>query len=221
MASYQVRQGEDFSDFVLNSCGDIAAWSDCLNENFLDSWTPQLFSGQILQIPDNTNTNVGNIAELAIYPANNFSVPNIAEQINAIFALMENAMPIPSSNILPTIDTNTYYYVRPTETIGDAILNGTGDIENWDTITQGNFWDTWTPILYAGQSVAIPSTVNMNLNNFRALNEYPANNHSVPDIYNQINAIFELMNGRGDDWILATSFWRDLGFWRDFARWID
>lgn len=217
MATYTVLQNQSISDCVLNSCGDITAWSDFLNANFFDAWVPTLFSGQILQIPDNTNTNVGNIAELEIYPANNFSVPNIGEQINAIFALMENLVPIPSEGVLPAIDTNVYYITRVHETIGDAVLNGSGSIENWDTITQGNFYDSWTPILYAGEKVAIPSTVNMNLNNFRALNEYPANNFSVPDIYSQINAIFERMNG--DPWILSRGRWRGEGIWTANGIW--
>lgn len=217
MATYRVRQGEGFSDFVLNSCGDITAWSDCLNANFLASWTPQLFDGQILQIPDNTNTNVDNIAELAIYPANNFSVANISEQINAIFELMQGLTPIPSDGVLPTIDTNVYYFVREHEYIGDVVMNATGDIQNWSAVLDGNFFNEWVPPLYAGQKIAIPSTVNMNLNNFRALNQYPANNFSVPDIFEQINAIFELMNG--DPWILATGRWRGHGIWTAKGIW--
>lgn len=223
MAQYQIRAGEDFSDFILNSCGLITStnWSDCLNSNFLSDWTPSLYNGQLLQIPVSTDTNVGNIAELAQYPANNYSVPDIFDQINAIFLLLESAVQvdIPIGS-LPTIDTNNYYIVRPTETIGDAILNGSGSIENWSDIINANFGNDWTPTLYAGQKIAIPSTATLNLNNFRALNTYPANNNSVPDIYEQINAIFDLLNN-SDPWILATSFWRDQGIWVDSARWID
>lgn len=86
--NYTVRQGESFWDFVLNSCGDITALSDCLNQNFENSWTPIVYSGQILQIPANTTTNLNNIRALNTYPANNFTVPNIVSQINAIFDLM-------------------------------------------------------------------------------------------------------------------------------------
>lgn len=222
MVTYQIRAGETFGDFILNSCGLITStnWSDALNANFESDWTPQLYNGQLLQIPVSTDTNVGNIADLIQYPANNYSVPDIYNQINAIFLLLESAVPvnIPVGS-LPQIDTNTYYIVRPTETIGDAILNGSGDIENWDTITQAGFFDTWTPDLFAGQKIAIPSTANLNLNNFRALNTYPANNNSVPDVYDQILAIFVTLSG--DPWILATSFWRDIGIWEDSASWID
>lgn len=218
--AYTVRQGESISDATLNQFGDIAAWENLLTANFFDSWTPNLYSGQVLLIPDNAPNNPGNIVDLALYPANNFSVPDITEQINAIFALMENLTPIPSENILPVLDTNVYYIVRVTETVGDSILNGSGDISNWDIISQGNFWDSWTPPLYAGEKVAIPSTVNMNLNNFRALNQYPANNHSVPDIYNQIYAIFGLMNGNRGLWILRTGFWDGSGVWTKDGIWI-
>lgn len=221
MATYSVKQGESFSDFVLNSCGNITAWEDCLNVNFLSTWTPILYNGQVLQIPASTNTNLGNIVELAQYPANNFSVPDIFDQITALFLFLETAPPvnIPIGS-LPTLDMNIYYQVRPTETVGDTILNGSGDIENWDVISSSNFWDTWTPDLFAGEKVIIPSTANMNLNNFRALNTYPANNNSVPDVYEQINIIFAILSG--DLWVVRTGFWDDItGFWIDSDFWID
>lgn len=219
--NYQCKQGETFVDFVLNSCGDIAAWSDCLNTNFQNSWTPNVYSGLIFKIPDNTSTNIGNIAELNLYPANNFSIPDLNSQIDSIFALLETATPIATENTtLPPIDTNTYFIVTPLSTIGDVVMNSTGNIQNWGSILDANSFNDWTPTLYAGQKIAIPSTATLNLNNFRALNTYPANNNSVPDIYEQINAIFDLLNN-SDPWILATSFWRDQGIWVDSARWID
>lgn len=218
--AYTVRQGESISDATLNQFGDIAAWESLLTANFFDSWTPNLYSGQVLLIPDSTTNNPGNIADLALYPANNFSVPNIESQINAIFDLMRDLEPIPSDNTLPIVDDSVYFTVAPLSTIGDLVLNSTGNIENWDLVTQNAFYDTWTPTLTAGQKVPIPSTVDMNLNNYRALNQYPANNHSVPDIYNQIYAIFGLMDG-GDPWILATGEWRDAGRWIDTDFWID
>lgn len=221
MTNYTCKQGETFVDFVLNSCGDIAAWSDCLNANFENSWTPNIYSGLILQIPDNTFTNIGNITDLALYPANNFSVPDIFQQIDAIFALLQTAIPIPTENTtLPTIDTNTYFIVTPFSTIGDVVMNSTGDIQNWGSLLDANQFSTWTPDLFAGQKIAIPTTANLNLNNFRALNTYPANNFSVPDIIEQINAIFEQLSP-DNDWILFTDFWRDIGFWRDNAVWQD
>jgi hypothetical protein len=79
-------------------------------------------------------------------------------------------------------------------TIGDAVLNGTGDISNWSDTLNLNFFATWTPQLYSGQVLQIPTT-NQNLNNIRALNTYPANNFTVPDIISQINNIFAIMNG--------------------------
>lgn len=218
MAPYQIRAGETFGDFILNSCGLITStnWSDALNANFESDWTPQLYNGQLLQIPVSTDTNVGNIADLIQYPANNYSVPDIYDQINAIFLLLESAIPVDTPiGTLPAIDTNTYYTVRTTETIGDSILNGSGDIENWSDILTANFFDTWTPDLFAGQKIAIPSQTN--LNNFRALNSYPANNNSVPDINEQINAIFEQLNP--NLWILYTGFWNGNGIWTVDGIW--
>lgn len=88
MATYTVRQGEDISDVCLNMAGDISSWSDVLNANFFNAWSPQLFSGQILQIPASTTTNLNNIRALNQYPANNFTVPDIVSQINTIFDMM-------------------------------------------------------------------------------------------------------------------------------------
>lgn len=88
MAVYTVRQGEGISDVVLNSTGSISLWSDFLDSNFLPTWTPDLYAGEILQVPDSTTANLNNIRALNTYPANNFSVPDIKQQINAIFDLM-------------------------------------------------------------------------------------------------------------------------------------
>lgn len=79
--------------------------------------------------------------------------------------------------------------------IGDAVLNGTGDISNWGAILDENGFNTWTPQLYSGQVLQIPDTITSNLNNVRALNTYPANNFTVPDIVSQINTIFDTLNG--------------------------
>lgn len=224
MSTIEVSQGNTIGDLILNSCGDISAWSDFLNENNFNDWTPQLYNGQILDIPINTDTNLGNILDLQKYPANNFSITNVYEQIDAIFLVLANAPPKTAPVIQPTIiETNSYYPTPPLATIGDVILNPTGDIANWSDILDTNNFDTWTPDLYAGQIITIPNTASINLNNFRGLNTYPANNFSVPDIYNQINAIFGLLNNPVEDWILAINrgFWEDIGYWRDGAVWID
>lgn len=225
MANYTVRAGEYFSDFTLNSCGDISAWSDCLNENNCSDWTPNIYSGQVLSIPSNTTTNIANISQLAIYPANNFSLSNIDEQLSDLFALLLTATPTdPPTLISKLVDTNTYFEVYPLSTISDFIMNSTGDIENWDLILTENGFSDWTPDLYGGQMLAIPTTVNMNLNNFRGLNSYPANNYVTPDIYNQINVIFDLMNNPISDFILYNpdGQWNDENhYWRDGAYWLD
>lgn len=218
--SYTVKFGESISDAVLNSTGDISNWSAILDANFFASWTQGLYSGQTLIIPDSATTNQANIASLLLYPANNRSVPDIYEQIDEIFALLETAIPIETPVQPESVpDTNTYYFVRPLEYISDVILNGTGDIQNWSLVLNANGFKEWVPNLFAGQKIAMPNTVNKNLNNYRALNTYPANNFSVPDIYEQINAIFDNLNDR---WILRTGFWMDFNSeWVDSAKWID
>ena len=219
MATVEILQGMGISDAILNSTGDISNWSAFLDSNFFDDWTPSLFNGQVLQVPDSANVNVGNIASLAEYPANNFSVPDIYSQIDALFASLVGLTPIPSVNVLPVLNDQTFYTVRVNETIGDVVMNSSGSIENWDLIVQNAFFSEWVPSLFAGQQIPIPSTINLNSNVYRSLNAYPANNFSVPDIYNQIDALFALLDN--DPWILATSFWRDIGIWQDEKFWID
>jgi len=225
VATYTVRQGEYISDATLNIFGDISAWPDLLDANGFSDWNPTIYSGQILQIPTSTNINLGNITALVTYPANNTSVPNVYDQITAIFALLETATPVNPPTLIPQVqDTNTYFTNLTLSTIGDAILNSSGDISNWSAILDANNWDDWTPSLYAGQQIAIPSTVSPSLNNFRALNTYPANNYVTPDIYNQINAIFDLLDNPVLDWILYNpdGQWNDSAhYWRDGAIWLD
>lgn len=223
MAQYSVLAGQTITDAVLNSCGDISAWSDILVSNDMDSWTPSLYSGQILDIPTDTTTNLDNINALKSYPANNFSTPDIYEQIDTVFGILAGAMSGIEPVIEPVIiDTNTYYEIRQGETIVDAIQNSSGNIINWDVITQENGFD-WTPDLYSGELIKIPALTSMSLNNFRALNTYPSNNFSVPDVYEQIFVIFELLSNPLEDWILANpvGYWNDNNYWRDGNVWID
>lgn len=217
--------GNSISDCVENGTGDITNWNAILNENDFSEWCPNLYNGQIIQIPASANLNLGNIATLQTYPANNNSVPDIFEQIDSIFGILTGASAgfVPDFQP-PIIDTNVYYFVRNGEQITDIISNSTGDITNWDAICGANNFD-WDELLFAGQKITIPNGVTMNLNNYRGLNTYPANNNSVPDIYEQLFAIFDLMiNPIPPDWILSNpqGQWNDVNhFWRDTAEWYD
>lgn len=232
MSTYSLKFGEGIGDAVINGTGDLANWESCLSANFFNSWTPSLYAGQVIQTAGTFNQT--NITQFAEYPANNASVPDIDVQINEVFTLMNaqnNSLPynipfilgggqVPVIEVdatLPEVDTNTYFEVSPLSTIGDVVLNSTGDITNWSDILNQNGFNTWTPLLYAGQKVAIPASVNMNLNNYRGLNTYPANNNSVPDIYEQINIIFDTMNL--DVWILAEGIWNGKGIWTADGLW--
>jgi hypothetical protein len=226
MATFTVQNGNTIGDAILNSLGlfSTSNWSSYLDANGFDSWAPSLYNGQSLNVPDNAEINAINQSSLNIYPANNFSISDIYSQIDEIFLLMAGAV----SGVAPVIDlvvqdTNTYYTVSPHSTIGDAVLNSTGNLDNWSIILEGNLYDTWTPNLIAGERIKIPPSVVPNLNNFRVLNTYPANNFSVTDIYDQINAVFEQLNNPVDDWILSINrgYWSDNGYWRDAAVWID
>lgn len=223
--NYTIRYGETLTDAILNSTGDISNWDLVSSYGFYSSWTPSLVAGETVIIPDTVNLNNQNLAVLNPYPANNNSVSDLDDQISNFFALLSTSTPIPSENVLPEVDTNNYYTVRPLETIGDSLFNGSGNFQNWDIVTAGNFFDTWTPDLIAGQKVKIPSSVTMDLNNYRAMNAYPANNHSVADIYQQIENFFTSLTL--DRWILRYGYWLDSdtivgnSIWEDTAFWKD
>lgn len=215
---YTINQSETISDAVLNSTGVIGNWDSILTANNFDNWCPDLYAGLTLQIPDTAETNTQNLSLLQTYTANNLSVSDVYVQIAAIFAILETATPIPSSNVLPTVDLRTFYTVRLNETIGDAVMNSTGSIDNWGLILTDNNFSEWIPTLTAGQKILIPTDVNMVLNTYRGLTQYPANNGSVSDIYAQINAIFEELI-TPDDWILRNGIWDGDGKWRAYGLW--
>lgn len=225
MATIEALQGNCFADMVLNGTGNIENWSAMLEANNLSSWTPDLYSGQVLQIPANANINIDNVTALKTYPTNNGTVPDIFEQIDSIFGILAGAMSgfVPDFTE-PIVDTNVYYTVPYGVCFVDLILNSTGDITNWEDVLNANEFGDRNPILYSGERVLIPASVVMNLNNYRALNIYPSNNNSVPDVYNQINAIFDLINNPISDWILYNpdGVWSDEAhYWRDGAKWLD
>jgi len=220
MAKYTVRYGETIGDAVINSTGIIGNWAAILQANSYDTWTPELTPGDVLLIPDDLPVNNDAMAQLVKYPSNNQSVSDVYAKITVIFTTLAAAEPATAPVIpAPVKDTNIYYKVRYGETIGDVVLNATGNMANWSDILDANGYNDWTPQLAAGQIMIIPASVVTDPNTMRALQKYPANNESVPDVYDKINSIFGIMNP--NDWILKTSFWNDGDYWRDKSSWID
>jgi hypothetical protein len=224
MATITLLQGQNITDAILNSLGDIGAWSDFLDANSFSEWNPSLYSGQILQVPIDANANTDIINALALYPAVNFSVPDIDAQIATLFAELENAplVPLPTDSIPTVQNVNTSYTYRQNEEFFDGVLNSTGDMANWGTLLQVNSFDTWTPSVYAGFQIQVPTGLS-NLNNYRALTTYPANNFSTPDIYSQIDELFNLL-ANPLPWILyePDGFWNDENhYFVDSAFWLD
>jgi len=110
------------------------------------------------------------------------------------------------------------YVVRYGETISDVCMNATGNIANWSAILDANGYDDWTPALTAGDVLTIPDGVVTDLNTLRQLAEYPANNASIPGVYDKIIVIFDILN---NNWILSTGAWNDAAIWIDTSAWID
>ena len=101
---YTVRSGETLSDVILNSTGSILNWEDILNANGFTDWSPELYVGQQIIIPDDIigQSNVKNV--LDTYPANNNSIASdFDDQVTAFITSM--------SPTITDIDGNIYHYI--------------------------------------------------------------------------------------------------------------
>lgn len=110
------------------------------------------------------------------------------------------------------------YKVKPGESINDVVLNATGTLVNLDAVLTANNFDSWTPVLYAGQLIVIPDSVSIDANALRNTQAYPVCNTSVNNIFTQISDLWELFE---DFWILSSGFWDDGRRWIDTKTWID
>ncbi len=220
--SYEIKYGESVVDAVFNSTGDISAWSDFLNLNNFDSWTPPLFAGEIVNTPSVVLPDIQTV--LQIYPSCNISINDVYAQIDVLFDLLATSTPSTPPVIQPPIIPIQQYTVNYSDTITDVVFNGTGTIDKWADVLSDNNFDTWTPDLYAGQIISLQNATGININVKRDLAIYPSNNHSVNGIYGQINIIFDLLNNPTADWILYNpdGYWNDTNhYWRDGAFWLD
>lgn len=120
---------------------------------------------------------------------------------------------------------SSFYTVGVNESIRDVVTNSTGSIlgsptfsGNWDAILTANSFDTWTPLLVAGQQILIPDTVVIDTNTLNQMETYPSNQGTTSGYYAILQAIWNLLDDR---WILKTGFWDDTGIWIDEDTWID
>jgi hypothetical protein len=108
------------------------------------------------------------------------------------------------------------YAVKSGETISDVVINATGTLVNLDQVLEDNAFDTWTPDLTPGQLIFISDACQIDSNALRQLQTYPICNMSITDIYDQIEGIFEQLNGT---WILSTGFWNVHAVWTATGLW--
>jgi len=219
MSNYLIKGGETITDVVLNNTALLRNWDAILDANGCTDWTPVLLGGQVMIIPESVTIDLDAIEDIKSHPVSNQSVPNLQDQIDAIFATMEDAPPVDVPVFTQeVVNTNTTYTVSPGDSIGDAVINATGTLANLDLVLTENGFDTWTPALNAGEKLLIPATITADPNAARQFAEYPVSNVSVNNVDQQIIDIFEIIN---DYWILTTSFWNDLALWKDQKTWID
>lgn len=120
---------------------------------------------------------------------------------------------------------SSFYTVRVGETIRDVVINATGRLVdgngnpvNWDAIALANSFDTWTPVLTAGQQILIPDTVSIDTNTVKDKETYPANNYKTANYLDILQVVWNLLTDR---WILRTGVWDDSGIWIDTEHWKD
>lgn len=87
---YTVREGETFSDAIMNSTGNISNWDAILSANGFSDWVPVLTTGQLIIIPDGLITDTNVIRQLTKYPANNTGPYDLNNQINSLSDLIAN-----------------------------------------------------------------------------------------------------------------------------------
>jgi len=110
------------------------------------------------------------------------------------------------------------YIVKVGDTIRDVCINGTGSMSNWDAILSANGFDTWTPLLTAGQEIVVPDGVFIDTNSFADKKVYPSCNNGPANILDVLQQVFDIL---ADRWLLKDGFWDDTGIWLDTATWID
>ena len=193
--NYIVKSGERFEDVVLNSTGSLDNYELILNANNFDTWTPDLFIGQSITIPDSTVNQTNNLRVLSVYPACN-QIQGLDDQIEALIDIFEASIIIPISRVEQIIDTNKYYTAKQGETISDIVLNTTGSILNWGLFLDANGFDCWTPEITEGQKIFIPSNAFIQSDALGQLEKYPScNNSEVTNLDFQINALIRIFAG--------------------------
>jgi len=85
------------------------------------------------------------------------------------------------------------YTTKQGETITDVLINATGTINNWELVIDANDFDTWTPILIAGQSIIIPDSVEIQTNILNSLaGNLACNNLQITDFDDQLTVLLNL-----------------------------
>lgn len=204
---YTTKYDEGIVDVTLGQSGDISEWNNIISENDLLTWTPEFQTGQLIQIPNKVKPGV--------------KISNYTYNIEGLLTVLENTLGGVTVTEFTVADSPTvidYYSMKEGETITDMLLNTTGDLVNWDIITNTNEFGTWTPELQTNQKVLNANEITQN-NNISLFKRYPlCNNLNIGDLNDKID---DLINNFANVWILRTGYWDDSGLWVDTANWID
>src|ERR1017187_5263167 len=172
---YTVKNNESIVDVCLNSTGDLSSWETILNLNGFTDWNPDLYNGQVLQVP--IVINPINYQQLQLYPVNNFEnfdTTQFNPNTNGSLVYILNHVIVKTQNIVPISTKKQIYIVSTGETIVDVVLNATGSLDNWETILNVNNFTDWNPDLYVGQEIII-EYLDLQINNIIQFISYPIN----------------------------------------------
>jgi hypothetical protein len=90
MKIFVVQAGMSLWDVVINSTGTLANLDLVLGINGLTDWTPELFAGQEIIIPDSSVVDQNALFQFLDYPVCNNSVDDIDTQVQDLEDVFTN-----------------------------------------------------------------------------------------------------------------------------------
>lgn len=92
MSNYIVKEGETITDVVINSTGSIDNYDIILEANSFNDWTPSLYAGQSIVIPDTVTIQSNILSIMANYPVCNNINTDVTSQIDTIIGIFANVV---------------------------------------------------------------------------------------------------------------------------------
>lgn len=98
MAQYTVREGESLLDVCYNACGSLSALSEIMTLNNLDTLTPTLTAGQVLEVPQTYDNAVVIVANERPFNSNAISTETINKLLNDLYISLSHSAFLVNAN---------------------------------------------------------------------------------------------------------------------------